>query len=116
MDNRNMFFECESKIIIRIANKVFNNADVQDLRQEVFIRFAHSLKSIKNTDNLCGYLLRITDNIVNDFYRKKYKSPSDNFIEIETVKNVVEETEADYSFSLAGVWFSNARYYRSVCL
>ena len=99
MDNRNMFFECETKITNRITNKVFDNAEVEDLRQEVFIRFAHSLKNIKNTDNLCGYLLRITDNIVNDFYRKKYKTSSDNFTQIETVENVEEQAEKEYSFS-----------------
>ena len=98
MDNRNMFFECETKITSRIKNKVFDNAEVEDLRQEVFIRFAHSLKTIKNTDNLCGYLLRITDNIVNDYYRKKYKQSSDNFTQTEIVENV-EETEKKYSFS-----------------
>lgn len=69
-----MFFECETKITKRIATKVFDPNDIDDLRQEVFIRFSKSLEKLKSTENLCGYLLKIADNIVNDHYRSKGKT------------------------------------------
>jgi RNA polymerase sigma-70 factor, ECF subfamily len=98
MDERNMFFECETKITKRISNKIEGKTDIEDLRQEVFIRYANGLKSIKNTDNLCGYLLRITDNVVNDFYRNKNKNSSD-FNYIEPFESAKEATMEEYSLS-----------------
>jgi RNA polymerase sigma-70 factor, ECF subfamily len=95
MDNQNMFFECETKITKRIASKVNDSMDIEDLRQEVFIRYKKGLENIKNTDNLCGYLLRITDNIVHDYYRNKFKIPSESFnptLQYEnSEQNIVED-------------------------
>jgi RNA polymerase sigma-70 factor, ECF subfamily len=100
MENQNMFFECESKISKRIAHKIFNKSDIDDIRQEVFIRFSESLKNIKNTDNLCGYLLRITDNIVIDFYRNKNKIPSHN---ADLENNISEKVAGIEEYTLSEI-------------
>jgi RNA polymerase sigma-70 factor, ECF subfamily len=99
MDERNMFFECEPKITKRISHKVEAKIDVEDLRQEVFIRYVNGLKGIKNTDNLCGYLLRITDNVVNDFYRNKSKISSDHFNHFEPFESSKDATIEEYALS-----------------
>jgi RNA polymerase sigma-70 factor, ECF subfamily len=100
MDNQNMFFECETKITKRISNKVYDSMDIEDLRQEVFIRYAIGLKNIQNSDNLCGYLLRITDNIVNDYYRTKFKTQNDNFSPVLHPENSEDNTILkEYSLS-----------------
>ncbi len=99
MDERYMFFECEEKITKRISMKIESNTDVEDLRQEVFIRYVNGLKNIKNKDNLCGYLLRITDNLVNDFYRNKNKMSSNDFNHIEPFESSKEMITEEYSLS-----------------
>lgn len=99
MENQNMFFECEEKITKRIANKVSDNMDVNDLKQEIFIRFSMSLKTLNNTDNLCGYLLKITDNMVNDFYRSKLKTSLNTEIALDRIENYQEESTEEYSLS-----------------
>ncbi len=99
MENQNMFFECERKITKRIANRVSDGMDVEDLKQEVFIRFSQSLKNLNNTNNLCGYLLRITDNIVNDFYREKNKILPNTEIALNNIDDYQEELAEEYSLS-----------------
>ena len=95
MDNINIFFECETKITNRIKSKGLDFSDTEDLRQEVFLRFAHGLNNIKNTDNLCGYLLRITENIVNDHYRKYSKIIMEDISHIE----IIENSDKEYPFA-----------------
>jgi RNA polymerase sigma-70 factor, ECF subfamily len=68
-----IYLECREKIKKNIQSKIADAEIVNDIGQEVFIRFATKAEDLNN-NNLCSYLLRISDNLVNDHYRKiKYK-------------------------------------------
>ena len=64
-----IFFECEPKIIKQLARKVKDESARDDLLHEVFIKFAVKFDNLKNRDNLCGYLHRITDTTIIDYFR-----------------------------------------------
>ena len=66
-----IFFECEPKIAKQLARKIKDESVRADILQEVFLRFAVKFDSIKNRENLCGYLFRIADNLAVDHFRKE---------------------------------------------
>lgn len=65
------FFECESIIVKHISSKVKDRSTRDDLLQEIFVKFATKFDTIKHRENLRGYLYRITDNVIADYYRKE---------------------------------------------
>lgn len=67
------YFECEPQIKKQIARKIVDKNKREDLQQEVFIKYHTKFSAIKNHDNLCGYLYRITENIINDSFRGNKK-------------------------------------------
>lgn len=64
------FFKCQPQIITQLSRKIKDQSTREDLLQEVFIKFATNLDSLKHQDNLRGYLYRITDNLIVDYYRQ----------------------------------------------
>lgn len=67
------FFECEPKIIKQLARKVKDASAREDILHEVFIKFALKADALNHQDNLCGYLFRIADNAVIDYFRRERK-------------------------------------------
>jgi RNA polymerase sigma-70 factor, ECF subfamily len=65
------FFECEAKIIKHISSKVKDRSMRDDLLQEIFVKFTTKFDTIKHHENLRGYLYRIADNVIADYYRKE---------------------------------------------
>jgi RNA polymerase sigma-70 factor, ECF subfamily len=65
------FFECQPKIVKQLARRVKDQSTREDLLQEIFIKFASRLDTVKHRDNLCAYLYRITDNTIIDYYRRE---------------------------------------------
>lgn len=65
------FFECEPQIVRQLARKVRDESARDDLLHEVFIKFAAKFDNLKNQDNLCGYLHRITANTIVDHFRRE---------------------------------------------
>lgn len=66
-----IFFECEPKIAKQLARKIKDESTRADILQEVFLKFAARFDSIKNQENLCGYLFRIADNLAVDHFRRE---------------------------------------------
>ena len=65
------FFECEPKIVKQLARKVKDQSARDDLLHEVFVKFAARFDHLAHQDNLCGYLHRVADNAVADYFRRE---------------------------------------------
>ena len=94
------FFECRPQIVRHLARKVKDAGAREDLLQEVFIKFAAGLGTMRHRDNLCGYLYRITDTTVADYYRKesRYILPGDCAL----FERAVPHPAADEPYRVAG--------------
>jgi len=53
-----------------LLTKVSNEADVDDLLQEILIKTYNNLHTIKNTGNVKSWLFQVANNTIIDFYRK----------------------------------------------
>lgn len=74
------------RIFSYIRIKVQNRQEAEDVLQEVFVKAYRGLAGLKDLENLnfSAWLYAITGNTVNDYFRKKYRSPitveiSENF-------------------------------------
>jgi RNA polymerase sigma factor (sigma-70 family) len=54
-----------------IRRRVPNNADVEDLLQEVFAELVEATRLLKPIDYVTGWLFRVARNRITDFFRKK---------------------------------------------
>lgn len=93
------FFECEPKIVEQLLKKVKDKNRRQDLLQDIFIKFAVKFESIKNHENLCGYLYRITENAITDNFREKNKITSLNSFDATEADAIKEKTEKQYQLA-----------------
>jgi len=65
------FFECRPDLVRRLSGKIRDSAAREDLLQDIFVKFYLKIGNLSHHDNLCGYLYRITDNVVVDYYRQE---------------------------------------------
>ena len=82
--------------VYRIAlNNMRNNADAQDVTQEVFMRLLESSNIFKDSQHLKAWLIRVTINLCHDEYKKNQKI-TDAYTEIrdEAVFNESPVAEA----------------------
>lgn len=63
------------KVRAMIYHMVLNDADADDLTQEVFIRVVHAIGGFRNTARFSTWLYRIVMNTTTDFLRKKQRMP-----------------------------------------
>jgi RNA polymerase sigma-70 factor (ECF subfamily) len=54
-----------------LKSKVSNEADVEDLLQEILIKTYTNFSSIKNQASIKSWLFQVAHNVIIDFYRKK---------------------------------------------
>ena len=66
----------EYKVALKrfIHTKVANDADVEDLLQEVLIKTYNNLGTLKKQASIKSWLFQITNHVIIDFYRKSGKS------------------------------------------
>ena len=64
------------KIFYFIFKKIQNREDAEDILQEVLIKSYKGLNSLRPGEiNFSAWLFKITNNTINDYFRKKYRSP-----------------------------------------
>jgi RNA polymerase sigma-70 factor (ECF subfamily) len=99
-----------SKVRSMIYPIVLNNADADDLTQEVFVRVARSISGFRKRAGFSTWLHRIAMNTTYSFLRKKSRNPVDNNIEAaEQADNssdpsgamMTKETDSQISRALA---------------
>lgn len=88
-----------------IAKRVGNEAEIEDLLQEVFLRVHQNAESLQELERMVSWVFQITRNAIIDHYRsaeRRRELPAGLATEIEEEKNVMaveEEREAKYELS-----------------
>ena len=88
-----------------IAKRVGNEAEIEDLLQEVFLRVHQNAESLQEPERMVSWVFQITRNAIIDHYRsaeRRRELPAGLATEIEQEKNVMaveEEGEAKYELS-----------------
>ena len=88
-----------------IAKRVGNEAEIEDLLQEVFLRVHQHAESLQEPKRMLSWVFQITRNAIIDHYRsadRRRELPAGLATEIEQEKNVMaveEESEAKYELS-----------------
>jgi RNA polymerase sigma-70 factor, ECF subfamily len=88
-----------------IAKRVGNEAEIEDLLQEVFLRVHQNAESLQEPERMVSWVFQITRNAIIDHYRsaeRRRELPAGLATEIEQEKNVMaveEESEAKYELS-----------------
>ena len=70
--------EYRSGIKSFLHSKISNNADVDDLLQDIMIKSFEKLDTLQSDENLKAWIYQIARNSVIDFYRKKSAEPEVN--------------------------------------
>jgi RNA polymerase sigma-70 factor (ECF subfamily) len=58
-----------------VCRKVKHQDYCQDIQQEVYLKILVNLPKIEQADNMSAYLVRLTNNTIIDYYRKRAKLP-----------------------------------------
>ena len=70
------------KILKYIRLKVQNNQEAEDILQEVFIKAYNGMPKLGMEDlHFSAWLYRIASNTINDYFRKKYRTPEISLID-----------------------------------
>jgi RNA polymerase sigma-70 factor (ECF subfamily) len=95
-----------------IFSMVLNEADADDLTQEVFLRVAQALGGFRKKARFSTWLFRIAMNTTNDFLRKKQRSPIASETELPALvagdpvpsdQLAIREADAQISTALAAL-------------
>lgn len=70
MDIEHLFKEMKEELHHYIAKKVNNQADVQDILHNVFLKVIEKGDTLQDRDKVRGWIYTITRNTIIDFYRK----------------------------------------------
>ena len=54
-----------------LYSRVSNDADIEDLLQEVLIKTHQNLDTVASSEKIKPWLFQLTNNTINDYYRKK---------------------------------------------
>ena len=87
------------KIISSIRKRIKRETDIEDISQEVFIKFWMKNEEITDKDRILHWLYRVTLFTIADYYRKKekfklsYLSPGNEKNFIETDENTTDESK-----------------------
>lgn len=81
-----------------IISKINDPDDAEDILQEVFIKLASNLGSLKDREKLRSWIFTITRNAIHDYYRKQKKQPQ-AFTE-SLAETLPEETDNDHTKGL----------------
>lgn len=86
-DIANLYIKYNAHIKHFIASHIGFNIDVEDLTQEVFIKFYEIRIPQKDDSYIKGYLFGIAKNIIRKYIRKKQKKKI-NIISFENIRNI----------------------------
>ena len=101
----NIWEELHNGLRAFIAKRVSNEAETEDLLQEVFLRVHRHAQTLQEPERMISWVFQITRNAIVDHYRsaqRRRELPAGLATEIEQDKNVMaveEENEAKYELS-----------------
>jgi RNA polymerase sigma-70 factor (ECF subfamily) len=88
-----IWYEFHDQLHAFIARRVDNEADVEDILQNVFLRVHQSLGTLQRADRLASWLYQVTRNAIADYYRapeRRREIPTDFTLETEVGRNGVQ--------------------------
>ena len=88
-----IWYEFHDQLRAFIARRVDNEADVEDILQNVFLRVHQSLGTLQRADRLASWLYQVTRNAIADYYRapeRRREIPTDFTLETEVGRNGVQ--------------------------
>lgn len=74
-DSQHIWDEVQSGLRCFILKRVTDEAAVEDLSQEVFIRMQRGLGGLKDQSRLLPWIYRIARHVIIDYYRRQGKQP-----------------------------------------
>jgi RNA polymerase sigma-70 factor, ECF subfamily len=81
-----IWYEFHDRLRAFIARRVDNEADVEDILQNIFLRVHQSLGTLRRADRLASWLYQVTRNAIADYYRapeRRREIPTDFTLETE---------------------------------
>lgn len=87
----------DKKLAEMVCRKVKDQNYCQDIQQKIYLKILINLPKISQADNISAYLVRLTNNTITDYYRKKGKLP----VQQELSEQVVVEVNDTPDRSLA---------------
>ena len=86
-------FETYSDMVYRLAYiRTGNKSDADDILSEVFLRLCKNKEKIKNEDHLKPWLIRVTVNCSNSFFKRTSRRRQSEYTEIDGVTVMEEKT------------------------
>ena len=74
-DSQNIWSEVQSGLRAFIAKRVANEAEAEDLLQEVFVRMQRGLGGLKKESRLVSWIYQIARHAIIDYYRARDRQP-----------------------------------------
>jgi RNA polymerase sigma-70 factor, ECF subfamily len=87
-----------------IRSRVENDADADDLLQDVFVQVVDKLYSVRQTDRIQSWVYQIARNAVVAFYRRK--GPAHEPVDVVTDENGVDTVDGNLNAAL-GHWLAS---------
>lgn len=66
-----------------LHSKVANEADVEDLQQEILIKTYQNLADVQNESSVKSWLFQLAQRTIVDFYRKRARTQRDNSLRVD---------------------------------
>jgi RNA polymerase sigma-70 factor, ECF subfamily len=89
-----IWYEFHDQLHAFIARRVDNEADGEDILQNVFLRVHRKLGTLNRADRLASWLYQVTRNAIADYYRapeRRREIPTDFTLETEADRDGVQE-------------------------
>ncbi|ANS87021.1 RNA polymerase sigma factor SigZ [Vibrio scophthalmi] len=86
-----------------LHSKVANEADVEDLQQEILIKTYQSLADVQNESSVKSWLFQLAQRTIIDFYRKRARTQRDNNLQADDLwfEQVPESVEQELANCIA---------------
>jgi RNA polymerase sigma-70 factor, ECF subfamily len=87
-----IWYEFHDQLHAFIARRVDNEADAEDILQNVFLRVHQKLGTVHHADRLASWLYQVTRNAIVDYYRapERREIPTDFTLEAEAGRDGVQ--------------------------
>jgi RNA polymerase sigma-70 factor, ECF subfamily len=112
-------WDCNKKVMISfIRKKVKKASDVDDILQEVFIKYWEGNQEIKDKSKVRSWLFSVSNFTIADYYREKKKELADRELFQNEINpdSVFKNTSMDESKKLLPIIYSLPKKYKNIIL